>query len=92
MGPIDITVTYILVFKRVNKTYTRSTWVTEIKPAEKNCLATIITEKLWLATKQKQIHDLPPKTGNQNSPAWWVIDKACNNILPTFIDNKKYLI
>ena len=41
-----------LAFKRVNKTYTRSTWVTEIKPAEKNFLATIIiTEKLWLATK-----------------------------------------
>ena len=50
-GTNDIKVTYILVFKRVHKTYTRSTWVTEIKPAEKNCLATIITEKLWLATK-----------------------------------------
>ena len=43
--------------------------VTYIKPAEKNYLATIITEKLWQATKQKQIHDLPPKTGNQNLPA-----------------------
>jgi len=58
MEPNDIKVTYILVFKRANKTYTRSTWVIEIKPAEKNCLATIITEKLWLATKQKQKHDL----------------------------------
>ena len=61
MGPNDITVTYILVFKRVNKTYARSTWVTEIKPAEKNYLATIITGKLWLATtKQNQKHDLQP--------------------------------
>ena len=43
--------------------------VTYIKPAEKNYLATIITEKLWQATKQKQIHDLPPQTSNQNLPA-----------------------
>ena len=49
-----------LAFKRVKKTYARSTWVTEIKPIGKNCLATIITEKLWLATKQKQKHDLQP--------------------------------
>ena len=61
MEPSDIKVIHILVFKRVNKTYTRSTRVTEIKPAEKNCLATIITGKLWLATtKQKQKHDLQP--------------------------------
>ena len=51
MEPNDIKITYILVFKKVNKTYTRSTWVTEIKPIGKNYLATIITEKLWLATK-----------------------------------------
>ena len=44
-----------LAFKRVKKTYAMSTWVTEIKPIGKNYLATIITEKLWLATKQKQI-------------------------------------
>ena len=49
-----------LAFKRVNKTYARSAWVTEIKPTGKNCLATIITEKLWLSTKQKQKHDLQP--------------------------------
>ena len=29
-----------------------------IKPAEKDCLATSITGKLWLATNQKQKHDL----------------------------------
>ena len=49
-----------LAFKRANKTYTRSTRVTNIKPVEKNCIATLKTRKLWLATKQKQKHDLQP--------------------------------
>jgi len=55
--PSDMKVTHNMILG-INFNYARSIWIIEIKPAEKDCLATSITGKLWLATNQKQKHDL----------------------------------
>ena len=55
--PSGMKVTHNMILG-INFNYARSIWIIEIKPAEKDCLATSITGKLWLATNQKQKHDL----------------------------------
>ena len=54
--PSGMKVTHNMILG-INFNYARSIWIIEIKPAEKDCLATSITGKLWLATNQKQKHD-----------------------------------
>ena len=54
-------------------------------------LATTPKRKTKLETKHLQKHNLQPWSSNKILSAWQAINKACNNILPTFIDNKKYL-
>ena len=53
----DMKVTHNLILG-INFNYAKSIWIIEIKTAEKDCLTTSITGKLWLATNQKQKHDL----------------------------------